>query len=127
MRVFFLSSEGEARFTQCVNHHYAYTDPRVGASLYQIPQVDANFTVDGITVVKIFAMAVGVGQGKRRYKAYVRYPLRRRRGGLWGGEVLVAKGSHDASGFVNMRKGDSAIAKKVIQTYVYDCECRLCY
>ena len=83
--------------------------------------------MNGITAVKVLAMAVGHGQEKRRYKAYVRYPPTWRRGDIWRGEVLVAKCSQDASGFVNMRKGDSAIAMKVIQKYVHQCESSLCH
>ena len=111
---------------QCVNHHYTCSDPRLGTLLYQIPQVDPNFTVQGASVVKFFAMTVGNGQEKRRYKAYIRYPVIRRSGNEWGGEVLVVKSSHDASGFVNMRKLDTVVAKKVIQKYVQNHQCPPC-
>ena len=76
--------------------------------------------------MKLFTMPVGRGSEKRRYKAYVRYPVNRRRGVPWGGEVLVIKGSHDGLGFVNMRKGDAAISKQLIRKYVavleYQCQ-----
>ena len=118
LRVFFLSSEGEARYTQCVNRHYISADLSVPTSVSQIPHVDPNFTVAGSCIVKFFAKAAGGGKEKQRYKVYVRYPVCRRRGNSWGGEVVVVKGSHDGLGFVNMRKGDGAIAKQLIRKYV---------